>query len=136
MRPFKRSSVELASSSVLSLPVTHVPVSVSWACRDGAGPQWLWPLRGTPGHCPAAALGWGAGSAWLLLLRSQTGWLGGFSSAFSLAEPCAGNCCPVFLTWWQGMQIMASGSHVIARKQPQASSLEPHPVPAYLCYIS
>lgn len=34
---------------------SHRYLSVSWACRDGAGSQWLWPLHGAPGHvqqCP------------------------------------------------------------------------------------
>lgn len=43
MRPFKRSSAGLASSSACQ---SQIPVSVSWACRDGAGPQWLWHSMG------------------------------------------------------------------------------------------
>lgn len=66
----------LASSSVLRLPVTTTCLCVMgmqrWP-RVAVTPPWG--LHGMPGPCPAAMslLGKGAGSAWLLLVWSQTG---------------------------------------------------------------
>lgn len=82
-------------------------------------------------------LGEGAESAWLLLVGLESSRVTGrFLFLIFSGRATCWEMLSCALMWWQGMPVMASGSHVIARKQPQASPLEPHHVPAYLCHIS
>lgn len=120
---------------VLSLPVSHVLVHVSRACRDGAGPRWLWaPLWDSrdiaqqqlsggvlgPAGCSLAGVKWGGWEVSLPHFLWQSHALG----SAVLHSSRGGRAC----------EPLASGSHVIARKKAEVEEAAcPLPLSSTTC---